>query len=45
MKYLINICAMFGLVFFITSCATDVMKAPCDNQGHFCGRKTKINHW
>lgn len=45
MKNLINVCVMLSLVLFIAGCATDSMKAPCDNQGHFCGRKIKINQW
>lgn len=45
MKNLINVCAMLWLVLFISGCATDVMQASCDNQGHFCGKKIKINQW
>lgn len=45
MKNLINMCVMLGLVIFIAGCATDAMKAPCDNQDHFCGQKIKINQW
>ena len=30
---------------FIAGCATGSLKAPCDAQAHFCGTKTKINHW
>lgn len=45
MKKVINLFVLISMVFFISSCATDVMKAPCDQQGHFCGRKIKINQW
>ena len=45
MKNLINVCVILGLVLLVTGCATDVMKAPCDNQGHFCGPEIKINQW
>ena len=45
MKKIINVCVMIGLLMTITGCATDAMKAPCDNKGHFCGRKIKINQW
>jgi hypothetical protein len=45
MKNVINFCVLISLALFVSSCATDVMKAPCDQQGHFCGRKIKINQW
>jgi Flp pilus assembly protein TadD len=45
MKKIINMCVMVSLLLTLAGCATDAMKAPCDSQGHFCGRKTKINQW
>lgn len=45
MKNLINMCVLISLILFVSSCATEAMKAPCDQQGHFCGRKIKINQW
>jgi predicted small lipoprotein YifL len=45
MKTLINMFVILSLFFSITGCATDPMKAPCDNQGYFCGHKIKINQW
>ena len=45
MKKITNICVFIGLALIVSGCATDVMKAPCDHQGHFCGRKIKINQW
>lgn len=45
MKNIFNMCVLMCLVLFVSGCATDAMKAPCDNQGHFCGRKIKINQW
>ena len=45
MKKIINVCVMVSLILTLTGCAIDAMKAPCDNQGHFCGRKIKINQW
>jgi hypothetical protein len=38
-----------GLIFvmgvLLTACASDPMKAPCDQYASFCGTKTPINHW
>jgi hypothetical protein len=45
MKKIINLCVLMSLALFISGCAIDAMKAPCDQQGHFCGRKIKINQW
>jgi len=45
MKKIINVCVLIGLLFTLAGCATDAMKAPCDSQGNFCGRKIKINQW
>jgi hypothetical protein len=45
MKNLINMCVVMSLLMALAGCATEVMKAPCDNHGHFCGRKIKINQW
>lgn len=45
MKNFINIFVFACLVLFVSGCATDAMKAPCDQQGNFCGRKIKINQW
>ena len=45
MKNLINMFVLMSLALFVSGCATDAMKAPCDQQGHFCGRKIKINQW
>lgn len=45
MKNVINVCVIFCLALFVTGCATDTLKAPCDNHGNFCGKKIKINQW
>lgn len=45
MKTVINIWVMIGVLFALSGCASDAMKAPCDSQGHFCGKKIKINQW
>jgi len=45
MKHLIQLFLIIGLLMSLAGCATEVMKAPCDHQGHFCGRKIKINQW
>lgn len=29
----------------ITGCASEGLKAPCNQYASFCGSKTKINHW
>lgn len=41
-----NICKL--ILFFVfclalTACASESLKAPCDELGHFCGTKTSIN--
>ena len=45
MKNIIQMFVIIGLILSVSGCATDAMKAPCDNQGHFCGKKIKINQW
>lgn len=45
MKNIIHMFVIIGLVLSMAGCATDAMKSPCDQQGHFCGRKIKINQW
>jgi hypothetical protein len=45
MKNIIHVFVMIGLLATLAGCATDAMKSPCDQQGHFCGRKIKINQW
>jgi hypothetical protein len=45
MNKIIRVCVMVGLLLTLAGCATDAVKAPCDNQGHFCGPKIKINQW
>ena len=38
-----------GLVFLLsvlmTACASEPLKAPCNQYATFCGTKTKINQW
>lgn len=45
MRNTIKISMAIYLALLLAGCATDAMKAPCDQQGHFCGRKIKINQW
>ena len=45
MKTIIKMCVVMGLLMTLAGCATDSMKAPCDHQGSFCGKKIKINQW
>lgn len=45
MKNIINKSAVTWLMLLLVGCASDVMKAPCDNHGHYCGPKIKINQW
>jgi hypothetical protein len=45
MKTIIKFFVVLNIALLLTGCAADVMKAPCDQQGHFCGRKIKINQW
>lgn len=45
MKNIIHVFVMIGCMVTLMGCATDSMKATCDYQGHFCGRKIKINQW
>ena len=45
MKNEIKLGLVFLLSVMITACANDPLKAPCDTHAHFCGTKTKINHW
>lgn len=45
MKKIIKSIAVINLITLLSGCATEVLKAPCDQQGHFCGHKIKINHW
>lgn len=33
------------LSVFIMACASETLKAPCNEYATFCGTKTKINHW
>jgi len=33
------------LSLLLTACASDPLKAPCNEHASFCGTKTKINHW
>jgi hypothetical protein len=33
------------LAGLMTSCASEGLKAPCNQHASFCGSKTKINHW
>ncbi len=33
------------ITVLVSACVTSPLKAPCDEQAHFCGSKTKINHW
>jgi hypothetical protein len=42
LKSIIVVLCISGLV---TACASNPMNAPCDEQAHFCGTKTPINHW
>lgn len=37
--------AILSLSFFMMACASQPLKAPCDEHAHFCGTKTKINQW
>lgn len=39
MRYVIIIL----LIINLGGCATTNLKAPCDYEGHFCGRKIQIN--
>lgn len=41
----LSIILMLCLGLFLASCATKPLKAPCDEVGTFCGKKTKINPW
>jgi len=38
-----------GLVFLmgvlLSACASEPLKAPCNQYASFCGTKTKINQW
>lgn len=38
-----------GIVFLmsvlLSACATEPLKAPCNQYASFCGTKTKINSW
>jgi len=43
MKFKISLIVLISMI--ITACATGPLQAPCDQQAHFCGSKTKINHW
>jgi hypothetical protein len=45
MKNIIKMSVVVWIAWSLTGCATDAMKAPCDNQGHLCGPKIKINKW
>jgi len=45
MKYFMHLLVTVGLLISLAGCATEPLKAPCDNHGHFCGRKIKINQW
>jgi hypothetical protein len=45
MKNLIQMFFVVGFLMSLAGCATEVVKAPCDYQGHFCGQKVKINLW
>lgn len=40
-----KIIALAMLAIFMTGCASEGMKAPCNQYATFCGSKTKINHW
>lgn len=33
------------LSVLVTACASEPLKAPCDQHATFCGTKTKINQW
>jgi len=41
----IRLAAIFLMSIFMTACASDPLKAPCNEHATFCGTKTKINHW
>ena len=45
MKYQSSWIAVCLMSLFLTACASDPMKAPCNAQASFCGAKTKINQW
>jgi len=46
MKSLLKITAsLIVLCGFLCGCASQNLKAPCDQYATFCGQKTKINQW
>jgi hypothetical protein len=43
MKLKLSLVIIISLL--MTACATHSLNAPCDQDAHFCGSKTKINQW
>ncbi|HSW69153.1 MAG TPA: hypothetical protein VLI69_03200 [Gammaproteobacteria bacterium] len=41
-SYFVVLCVLLSV---LTGCASQGLKAPCDQYASFCGKKTKINHW
>ena len=45
MKLKIKILSFFIMSALLSACASDPLKAPCNQYASFCGAKTKINQW
>jgi len=45
MKIKLMLMAIFISGIFLSGCASQTLKAPCDQYANFCGSKTKINQW
>jgi hypothetical protein len=41
----IRLSLIFLMSVLMTACASEPLKAPCNQYATFCGTKTKINQW
>jgi len=41
----IKLITLFLMSMVVAACATEPLKAPCNEHATFCGSKTKINQW
>lgn len=45
MKMIVSLVFIVFMSAQLASCAGQPLKAPCNAQGAFCGKKIKINQW